>query len=117
MAAIKHQAETPGPQSADGTLTRMAADPHDDPKYHLKRYLQICRDALLWKLEGLGEYDIRRPLTPTGTNLLGLVKHAASVEAGYLGDMFGRPFNEPLPWLDDGRRGQRRSLGDGRRVP
>jgi hypothetical protein len=48
------------------------------------RYLQIARDALLWKLEGLGEYDIRRPMTPTGTNLLGLVKHVASVEYGYL---------------------------------
>jgi hypothetical protein len=39
---------------------------------------------------------------PTGTNLLGLVKHVASVEAGYFGETFGRPFGEPLPWLDDG---------------
>jgi uncharacterized damage-inducible protein DinB len=67
----------------------------------LHRYLQIARDALLWKLDGLSEYDIRRPLVPTGTNLLGLVKHVASVEAGYLGDTFGRPFGEPLPWFDD----------------
>lgn len=43
------------------------------PKADLLRYLQAARDALLWKLDGLGEYDIRRPLTPTGTNLLGLV--------------------------------------------
>ncbi|MGH2756383.1 MAG: DUF664 domain-containing protein, partial [Actinomycetota bacterium] len=56
-----------------------------DPKANLKRYLQTGREALLWKLEGLSEYDIRRPLTPTGTNLLGLVKHVASVEAGYFG--------------------------------
>ena len=35
---------------------------------------------------------------PTGTNLLGLVKHLAGVEGGYLGDTFGRPFPEPLPW-------------------
>ena len=40
-------------------------------------------------------------MTPTGTNLLGLVKHVASVEAGYLGDVFGRPFPEPLPWFDE----------------
>jgi hypothetical protein len=73
-----------------------------DPKADLHFYLQSARDALLWKLEGLSEYDIRRPLTPTGTNLLGLVKHAASVEMGYLGDTFGRPSGEPLPWLDDG---------------
>ena len=53
-------------------------------------------------MEGLSEYDMRRPLVPTGTNLLGLVKHVASVEAGYLGDTFGRPFAEPLPWFDEG---------------
>lgn len=70
-----------------------------DPKADLRRYLQAGREALLWKLEGLSEYDIRRPLTPTGTNLLGLVKHVASVEAGYLGETFGRPFDEPLPWI------------------
>jgi uncharacterized damage-inducible protein DinB len=70
-----------------------------DPKADLHRYLQQARDALLWKLEGLSEYDIRRPLVPTGTNLLGLVKHVASVEAGYFGETFGRPFDAPLPWL------------------
>jgi hypothetical protein len=74
----------------------------DDPKDVLHRYLQIAREALLWKLEGLSEYEARRPMTPTGTNLLGLVKHDASVEAGYLGDTFGRPFPESLPWFDDG---------------
>jgi len=57
---------------------------------------------LLWKLDGLAEYDVRRPMVPTGTNLLGLVKHVASVEAGYFGATFDRPFPEPLPWLDDG---------------
>jgi hypothetical protein len=61
-------------------------------KADLLRYLQEAREALLWKLEGLSEYDIRRPYTPTGTNLLGLVKHAAGVELGYFGDVFGRPF-------------------------
>lgn len=71
-----------------------------DPKDVLHHYLQSARDALLWKLEGLSEYDIRRPLTPTGTNLLGLVKHAAGVEFGYLGDTFGRPAGVHLPWLD-----------------
>ena len=78
-----------------GSMTR------SDPKADLRRYLQIAREALLWKLEGLSEYDVRRPLVPSGTNLLGLVKHVASVEAGYLGETFGRPFAEPLPWLDD----------------
>lgn len=72
-----------------------------DPKADLQRYLQSARDALLWKLDGLSDYDIRRPLTPTGTNLLGLIKHVASVEFGYFGDTFDRPSSEPLPWFDD----------------
>jgi uncharacterized damage-inducible protein DinB len=73
-----------------------------DSKSVLHRYLQAGRDALLWKLDGLGEYDIRRPLTRTGTNLLGIVKHLASVELGYFGGVFGRPSDEPLPWFDEG---------------
>jgi uncharacterized damage-inducible protein DinB len=72
-----------------------------DAKADLHHYLQAAREALLWKLDGLSEYDIRRPLTPTGTNLLGLVKHVASVESGYFGETFGRPFDEPLPQLED----------------
>ncbi|MFC9115185.1 DinB family protein [Streptomyces sp. NPDC057092] len=74
----------------------------DTAKADLHRYLQEARDALLWKLDGLTEYDARRPMTPTGTNLLGLVKHVAGVELGYLGDTFGRPSGEPLPRLADG---------------
>jgi uncharacterized damage-inducible protein DinB len=70
-----------------------------DPKAELHRYLQAARDALLWKLDGLSDYNIRRPMTPTGTNLLGLVKHVASIELGYFGDTFGRPSTEPVPWL------------------
>jgi hypothetical protein len=73
----------------------------DSAKHDLHRYLQHGRDALLWKLEGLSEYDVRRPMTPTGTNLLGLVKHVASMELGYFGDTFGRPSPVALPWLDD----------------
>jgi len=72
-----------------------------DPKTDLHRYLQDAREALLWKLGGLSEYNIRRPMVPTGTNLLGLIKHVASVELGYFGDTFGRPFGERLPWLED----------------
>jgi hypothetical protein len=78
----------------------MARSDSKDPKADLHRYLQDARDALLWKLEGLSEYDIRRPMVPTGTNLLGLVKHVASIELGYFGDTFDRPSGEPLPWLE-----------------
>jgi len=73
-----------------------------DAKAELLDYLQGARETLLWKLDGLGEYDIRRPLTPTGTNLLGLVKHQAGGELIYFGDVFGRPHGEKLPWLEPG---------------
>ncbi|HEY7174401.1 MAG TPA: DinB family protein [Micromonosporaceae bacterium] len=72
-----------------------------DPKEHLHRYLKSGRDALLWKLDGLSEYDARRPMTPTATNLLGLVKHVGSVAVGYFGETFDRPFDESMPWFDD----------------
>jgi len=72
-----------------------------DEKTTLHGYLRTQRTALASKLEGLDEYDARRPLTPTGTNLLGIVKHVASIQLGYLGDCFGRPSGIPLPWFDD----------------
>jgi hypothetical protein len=74
----------------------------DDLKEHLHRYLVRGREAILWKLEGLSEYDVRRPMVDSGTNLLGLVKHLTYGEAYYFGNCFGRPFPEPLTeWSDD----------------
>jgi Protein of unknown function (DUF664) len=72
-----------------------------DAKAELHDYLQGAREVLLWKLDGLTEYDIRRPFTPTGTNLLGLVKHSATAELRYFGVVFGRPHGLQLPWLGD----------------
>jgi hypothetical protein len=69
-----------------------------DPKTDLHDYLQEARDAMLWKLDGLSEYDARRPLTNTGTNLLGLVKHLTAMEFGYFGHTFGRHPSEEPPW-------------------
>jgi len=70
-----------------------------DFKGDLRVILQDSRGTLLWKLEGLSEYDIRRPMTPTGTNLLGLVKHLAGAEAFYFGTVFGRPVDAPELWI------------------
>ncbi|MFJ5303561.1 DinB family protein [Streptomyces sp. NPDC088350] len=70
-----------------------------DFKADLRVILQDARDTLLWKLEGLSEYDIRRPMTPTGTNLLGLVKHLAGAEGFYFGTVFGRPVSAPELWI------------------
>jgi hypothetical protein len=68
-------------------------------KEYLHDDLRWIREAMLWKLDGLSEYDVRL-LTPTGTNLLGLIKHLMTSEAWYLGAIFGRPFPEPVPGWD-----------------
>ena len=53
------------------------------------------------KVDGLSEYDLRRPMTPTGTNLLGLIKHLAGEEYGYLGEVFDRPASARPSWFRD----------------
>ena len=73
----------------------------DDPKAVLHRYLRTAREVMLWKLDGLSEQQMRRPMVPTGTNLLGLVKHLASVEFGYFGVVMGRSPDETIPWWHD----------------
>ena len=70
-------------------------------KETLLRYLRDARAALVGKLDGLSEYEVRRPRTPTGTNLLGLVKHLAGVEMIYFGETFDRPFPDPPHWVVD----------------
>jgi uncharacterized damage-inducible protein DinB len=69
-------------------------------KESLKVALDRHRDAVLWKLEGLDDEQLRRPMVPSGTSLLGLVKHLAAVEYGWFCDTFGREA-EPLPFDDD----------------
>lgn len=73
----------------------------DFAKEYLHSDLRDVRATMLWKLEGLSEYDARRPLTFTGTNLLGLIKHLTNTEARYFGEVFERPFGERLPWWGD----------------
>lgn len=80
----------------------MSAPLTDPLSADLQRYLQESRDAVLRGLDGLGEYDARRPMTPTGTNILGLVKHLIGIETGYLGACIGRPSPIRLPWHEDG---------------
>jgi uncharacterized damage-inducible protein DinB len=74
-----------------------------DQKAVFLGYLDAAREGVLWKLEDLSDYDIRRPVTRTGTNLLGIVKHLALVESGYLGSCFGRPVADPVPLFDPAR--------------
>jgi hypothetical protein len=73
----------------------------DMRKMSLHRHLQRLREGVLWKLDGLSERQVRWPMVPTGTNLLGLVKHLACVEYAYLGTALDRTPPEPVPWWDD----------------
>jgi hypothetical protein len=63
-----------------------------DLKSDLVGHLDRLNQAVLFNLEGLSEYDLRRPMTPTATNLLGVAFHLASLQAEYFGETFGRPF-------------------------
>jgi len=72
-----------------------------DHKQRLHDHLTKSREAVIWKAEGLSEYDLRRPLTRMGTNLLGLIKRLSVGEAWYFGQVFDRPFEPHLPWWDD----------------
>lgn len=74
----------------------------DAMKAPLRRYLQDGRAALMRALDGLGDYDARRPLTASGTNVLGLVKHLVGIERSYLGECVGRPPEFTLAWEEDG---------------
>jgi hypothetical protein len=69
-------------------------------KDSLQASLNRHREAVLWKLEGLDDASLRRAMTPSGTNLLGLVKHLAAVEYAWFCETFGRE-TEPLPFSDE----------------
>ena len=71
-----------------------------DEKTSLRVALDRHRDAILWKVEDLDDEQLRRVMTPSGTTLLGLVKHVAAVEYSWFCDTFGRA-TEPLPFDDD----------------
>ena len=73
-----------------------------DVKDALLAKLREARSAVVATLDGLDEYDVRRPMTPSGTNLLGLVKHLVGNEHVYLGESFGRTPPDVLPWVADG---------------
>ena len=66
-------------------------------KENLQASLDRHRDVVLWKLDDLNDEQLRRPMTPSGTNLLGLTKHLAAVEYAWFCQTFGRK-TEPLPF-------------------
>lgn len=69
-------------------------------KESLRVSLDRHRDVVLWKLDGLDDEQLRRRVVPSGTSLLGLVKHLAAVEYSWFCQTFGVE-TEPLPFSDE----------------
>lgn len=60
-----------------------------DERATLVGILNEQRAVILWKLRGLDETQARRPMVPSGTSLLGIVKHLAWVERWWFVDFIG----------------------------
>jgi uncharacterized damage-inducible protein DinB len=73
---------------------------HAAEKDTLVGFLASQRAILAWKLDGLSEQDARRPIVPSGTSMLGLVKHMAWVERWWFVDFIGGG-SPAYPWSDE----------------
>jgi hypothetical protein len=69
-------------------------------KESLQASLNRHRDAVVWKLQGLDDTELRRAMLPSGNTLLGMVKHLATWEYIWICRTFGHP-TEQLP-IDEG---------------
>ncbi|NQD39552.1 DinB family protein [Glutamicibacter halophytocola] len=67
----------------------------DHSKELLQEYLSEARDAVIYKAQGLSAQLARKPLTPTGTHILGVVHHLAITEYGYFAQCLGRTVDDP----------------------
>jgi uncharacterized damage-inducible protein DinB len=84
----------------------MTADNRPEPPYlgseteTLAGFLDFHRATLLWKLEGLDDEQLRRPMVPSGTSLLGMVKHLAYVERWWFQQVWAG-LEPTYPWTDE----------------
>jgi uncharacterized damage-inducible protein DinB len=67
----------------------------------LNAFLDFHRATLLWKVDGLSDEDLRRPMVPSGTSLLGLVKHLADVEQSWFVERFAGREPRIQLWRED----------------
>jgi hypothetical protein len=68
----------------------------------LRTILHNNRAAVAWKLEGVDAENAARSMVPSGTNLVGQVKHLAWVELGWFVDFFaGEPVDDPYAGMAD----------------
>ena len=72
---------------------------HADEKATLLTFLGYLREALIRKVEDVSEEAARTPLVPSGTSLLGLLRHLAGVELNWFVWAYEGP--DLPPWDDD----------------
>jgi uncharacterized damage-inducible protein DinB len=64
----------------------------------LAGFLDHYRQVMLDVCEGLSEEQLRRPMVPSGTSLLGLIKHLAYTERGWFQEnVANEPYDYPFP--------------------
>jgi len=68
------------PLAHDPAALLLTPRPADDERSTLLGFLDYLRDAMAAKAERAPEPQVREPGVPSGTNLLGLVKHVTAVE-------------------------------------
>ncbi len=66
----------------------------------LLTFLDYLRESVLAKLDGVPEPAVRTAAVPSGTSLLGLVKHLTAVEFNWF--LWSYAGAEGDPWPDDG---------------
>jgi uncharacterized damage-inducible protein DinB len=66
----------------------------------LEAFLDFLRATILLKADGLSDEDLRRPMVPSGTSLLGMIKHLAFVERWWFQSVFAGA-DVDFPWTDD----------------
>jgi uncharacterized damage-inducible protein DinB len=76
-----------------------------DEKAMLCGWMDFHRATILMKIDGLDDESLRRSLVPSGTSLLGLVKHLALAEHYWFTQIFdgsdaglGRPNDPDVDW-------------------
>jgi uncharacterized damage-inducible protein DinB len=83
-------------------MPELPGSPDDagDERATLTSYLDFQRGVMLRKVADLDDEALRRPMTPSGLTLLGMLKHLAFVERYWFQEVFAGRTVE-YPWTDD----------------
>jgi uncharacterized damage-inducible protein DinB len=94
----------PQPPEQPSALFDGPGDDVSDPRELLLGYLDWYRDALLRKIDGLSDAQLRTPVGPMGWSPLGMVKHLGWVERRWIQWGFGA--EDVTAWMPDADRAE-----------